>query len=390
MKRPARLSATFVRTVTEPGRYGDGRGAFGLSLLVKPTSAGRVSRTWAQRLRLDGRPFNIGLGGYPLVALAEARETALNNARAVRAGVDLLTEKRRTSAMPTFQEAAERVVELHAPTWRNGKTAAIWRARLAEYAYPVIGNVKVDALTTADILRVVTPIWAEKRETARKVRQYISAVMAWSIGQGFRVDNPAGSDVISGALPKAGAKTTHRRALPFVDVPAALAKVRESNAGPTTKQAVEFLTLTACRSAEVRGATWDEIDQDAAMWTIPAARMKGARAHRVPLSDAALAVLERAKGYADGSNLLFPSPTGRVLSDNVLSKLFRELGVEGTPHGMRSSFRDWAAECSGVPREIAELALAHVEGSASELAYRRTDFFERRRQLMEDWGEACT
>ena len=390
MARPARLSATFVRTVTEPGRYGDGRGAFGLSLLVKPTTAGRVSRTWAQRLRINGRPFNIGLGRYPLVTLNEARETALNNARAVRSGTDPLADRRRKAAMPTFREAAERVVELHSPNWRNGKTAAAWRARLAEYAYPVIGNVKMDALTTADVLRVLTPIWATRRATALKVRQYISAVMAWGIGEGLRADNPAGGDVISGALPKAGAKTTHQRALPFADVPAALAKVRESDAGPTTKLAVEFLTLTACRSAEVRGATWTEIDQVAATWTIPSERMKTGREHRVPLSKAAMAVLERARGYADGSGVVFPSPTGRVLSDNTLSKLFRELGVAGTPHGMRSSFRDWAAECSDVPREIAELALAHVEGSASELAYRRTDYFERRRQLMEDWGEACT
>ena len=171
-------------------------------------------------------------------------------------------------------------------------------------------------------------------------------------------------------------------------MPAALAKVRESDAGPTTKLAVAFLTLTAARSGEIRAATWAEIDQDSATWTIPAPRMKTGREHRVPLSSSALAVLELAREYADGSGLVFPSPMGRVLSDNTLSKLFRELGIAGTPHGMRSSFRDWAAECSDVPREIAELALAHVEGSSAELAYRRTDYFEKRRGLMNAWADA--
>ena len=386
MQRPARLSAAFVRTLTEPGRYSDGPRAFGLSLLVKPTACGELSKTFSQRLWTGSKPYNIGLGPWPLVTLDEARDTAIDNARAARAGVDLLADRKRKAGVPTFAEAVEKVLAIQSAGWKGGsKTEGIWRSRLAEYAFPVLGRVKVDAITTAHVLDVLAPIWTTRRETARKVRQYVSAVMAWAIVQGHRSDNPAG-DVLSAALPKAGAKATHQRALPFADVAGALAKVRASDAGETTKLAIEFLTLTAARSGEVRGATWSEIDMDAATWTIPGSRMKTGREHRVPLATAAVAVLERAREYADGSGLLFPSPTGRMLSDSTLSKLFRELAVAGTPHGMRSSFRDWAAECSDAPREVAELALAHVEGTATERAYRRTDLFERRRELMESWA----
>ncbi len=387
MERPARLSGGFVRGVKEPGRYGDGRGGFGLALVVAPMTNGRLSKTWAQRVRVGGRPTNVGLGSFPLVTLPEAREAAYQNARSIRAGADPLAERRRSVMMPTFSEAAERVVELHAPHWRNKKTAAMWRSRLAEYADPVIGRVKVDALTSADVLRVLTPIWATRRETARKMRQYINTIMAWAIVQGYRDDNPAG-DTIGAALPRAGAKVSHQRALPYAEVRGALAKIWESEAYEVTKLAVEFLTLTAARSGEVRGARWDEVDEYAATWTIPGPRTKTGREHRVPLSKAAMFILESAKQLKDESGLVFPSVTGKVLSDSVLSKLFREVGIEGTPHGMRSSFRDWAAECSDVPREIAEAALAHIEGSAAELAYRRTDFFERRRELMAQWAVA--
>lgn len=387
MQRPARLSATFVRTVTEPGRYGDGRGGWGLSLFVRPMSNGRISKTWAQRMRLNGRPCNVGLGVYPIVTLNEARQAAIDNVRAVRAGVDVLADRKRKAAIPTFAEAGEKVIELHAPTWKDGsRTAAIWRSRLAEHAYPVIGSARVDRVTSADVLDVLMPVWTTRRETARKLRQYISAVMAWAVVQGYRDNNPAAGDAIAAALPKGGAPRVHQRALPHADVRHALDTVRQSEAYEVTKLAMEFLTLTACRSGEVRGACWGEVELEAATWTVPAARMKNGREHRVPLSAPALAVLERAREHADPSGFVFPSVTGKVLSDSTLSKLFRDLGIAGTPHGMRSTFRTWAAECSDAPREICELALAHVEGSAAELAYRRTDYFEKRRALMAAWA----
>lgn len=389
--RPTRLSATFVRTIAEPGRFTDGLGGFGLSLLVKVSTSGRITKSWAQRIRAGGRFRYIGLGPYPLVSLAEAREAAFQNAREVRAGVDPLADRKRKAATPAFEDAAEKVIDLHIPHWKDGgRTAAIWRARLAEYVYPRVGSAKVDTLTTADILEVLTPVWATKRETSRKIRQYLDAILAWCVAEGFISSNPADAKVIRAALPRAGGQTNHQPALAYADVPAALAFVEASDAAATTKLAIRFLTLTACRSGEVRGARWHEIDREAATWTIPGARMKTGREHRVPLSAAAMTVLGEAGEYADGSGLVFPSPTGKVLSDSTMSKVFRSLNIAATPHGMRSSFRVWAAECSDAPREIAEMALAHVEGSAAELAYRRTDYFNRRRELMEAWAAALT
>lgn len=386
-----RLSATFARTITTPGRYGDGgRGSYGLALLVKPTTTGSISKSWVQRVRINGRSTNIGLGPYPLVALAQAREAAIENARAVRAGIDPQADRKRRAAIPTFTDAAERVIALHSENWKDGsRTASIWRSRLTGYAYPTIGRIKVNELTSAHVLSVLTPIWAGRRETAKKVRQYLNAVMAWTVAQGYREDNPAAGDVISAALPRAGNASEHHRSLGYTDVPAVLATVSASAAHQATKDALAFLVLTSTRSGEVRGATWTEIDPDTATWTIPKARMKTGREHRVPLSSAAMGVLNRARDYTDTSGLVFPSATGKMLSDNTLSKLLRENGIPCVPHGFRSTFRVWAAECSSVPREIAEMALAHVEGSAAELAYRRTDYFQARRSLMEAWAKTC-
>jgi len=383
MKRPKRLSATFVNTVNVPGRYGDGRGGHGLSLLVKPASAGGFSKSWAQRIRLDGKAANIGLGAYPVVTLARARQKALANARRVSEGRD---PRDRAHRAPTFEQAAEKVVDIHAENWKDGgKSAAQWRASLRDYAAPKIGAKRVDRISTADVMAVLLPIWSTKRETARRVRQRIGAVMKWAVAQGYREDNPAG-DAISAALPKNSVRRQHQRALPHALVAQALALVRASKAHRSTALAFEFLVLTACRSGEVRGARWDEIDEAAATWTVPPARMKAKLEHRVPLASQAVAVLHEARAVAHTSGLVFPSPTGRVLSDNTLSKLLRDLGIDAVPHGFRSSFRDWAAERTDVPREVCELALSHVNSDRVEAAYRRSDLFEKRRSLMADWA----
>jgi len=384
MKRPKRLSATFVNTVNVPGRYGDGRGGHGLSLLVKPASTGGFSKSWAQRIRLDGKAANVGLGAYPVVTLARARQRALANARTVSEGRD---PRDRASRAPTFGQAVEEVIDIHAEHWKDGgKSAAQWRASLRDYAVPKIGARRVDRISTADVMEVLLPIWSTKRETARRVRQRIGAVMKWAVAQGYREDNPAG-DAISAALPKNSVRRQHQRALPHSQVAEALQRVRASKAHRTTALAFEFLVLTACRSGEVRGARWDEVDDDAATWTVPPARMKAKLEHRVPLSSRAVAVLDEAREIADPSGLVFPSPTGRVLSDSTLSKLLRELAIGAVPHGFRSSFRDWAAERTDVPREVCELALAHVNSDRVEAAYRRSDLFEKRRSLMADWAD---
>ncbi len=382
MKRPRILSAAFVRTVNQPGRYGDGRGGYGLSLLVKPRSNGRLSKTWSQRVRLHGRVTNIGLGAYPIISLSEARKKALANRRTIERGLDP-----RGSRVPTFSQAAEKVIAVHAAGWKpGGKSERQWRSSLATYVYPRLGNTAVDRVTTADVMACLVPIWHTRPETARRIRQRIGAVMRWAIAQGYRADNPAG-DAITAALPTNTGRRRHHPALPHADVAASIATIRASAAYPTTILAFEFLVLTACRSGEVRGALWDEIDLDAATWTIPAARMKSARPHRVPLPERALQLLAEASPYRDRSGLVFPSPSGRELSDATLSKLLRENGIPAVPHGYRSSFRDWAAELTNTPREICELALAHVNKDRVEAAYRRSDLFDHRRQLMQHWAD---
>jgi len=382
MKRPKTLNARFVETVNRPGRYGDGHGGHGLSLLVKPMSNGRLSKSWAQRLRIGGRPVNIGLGAFPIISLKRARALALENRIAVAEGRD----PRQRGTVPSFADAAETVIAVHAETWKDGgKSAGQWRASLASYAYPTLGGKSVAKVTSADVLGVLIPIWNDKRETARRVRQRIGAVMKWAIAEGYRADNPAG-EAIAAALPRGGARKQHQRALPYAEVAAAIETVRASAAYRATALAFEFLVLTAARSGEVRGARWTEIDTDAGTWTVPGERMKGGREHRVALSGAALDVIERARALNDGSGLVFPSVRGRELSDATLSKLLRELGIPAVPHGFRSSFRQWAAERTNIPREVAEEALAHVNTNKVEAAYQRSDLFERRRDLLEAWA----
>ena len=384
MARQKTLTAAFVKTVKEPGRYGDGRGSHGLYLRVWQTANGRTGRNWGQRLRIGGQVTNLGLGSWPLVTLANAREKSLENARIAALGNDPRIPVR---SGPTFAEALEIVIGTHRQTWRDGgKTEKIWRASMAQYAMPILGSKPVDIITGRDVLAVLLPIWADKRQTALKIRRRVRAVMKWAVAHEYRQDDPAG-DAISEALPRGGHQVQHQRALPFANVGAALATIRATNAFSSTKLAFAFLSYTAARSGEVRGADWTEIDLDSATWTIPAGRTKQNRAHRIPLSRQALDVLAQAQAIQDGSGLVFPSSRGKAMTDNTLGKLMRENRISGTIHGQRSSFRDWAAECTDVPREIAEHALGHVEGSASETAYRRTDYYLKRVDLMQAWAD---
>ena len=381
--KKGRLTAAFVRTVNRPGVYGD---QHGLRLRVYESRKRKsISKHWIWRGTVNGVRRDVGLGAFPYVSLAEARQKAFEHRKISWAGGDPVALKRRPD-VPTFAEAFETVIGIHREGWKDaGKSEKQWRASLRDYAMPRLGRRRIDQITTADVMAVLIPHWHTKNETMRRVRQRIGAVMKWAVAQGYRGDNPAG-DAISAALPKNGSVRRHQRALPFTEVGAALAKVRTSGAHGLTALAFEFLVLTACRSGEVRLATWDEVDFEAATWTVPANRMKAKRNHRVPLSARALQVLEEARAFEDGSGLVFPSPRARAISDNTISKLLRELGIDAVPHGFRSSFRDWAAECSDAPREVCELALAHVNSDRVEAAYRRTDLFERRRVLMEEWS----
>ena len=378
-----RLTAAFVRSVDRPGVYCD---QHGLRLRVyESRKLKSISKHWVWRGTVNGTRRDVGLGAFPYVSLLDARQQAYEHRKIARAGGDPVALKRKPD-VPTFAEAVETMIGIHREGWKDaGKSEKQWRASLRDYAMKRLGRRRVDQITTADVMAVLIPHWHTKTETMRRVRQRIGAVMKWAVAQGYRDDNPAG-EAISAALPKTGTMRKHQRALPFAEVGAALAKVKASGAYRSTVLALEFLVLTACRSSEVRLATWDEVDLESETWTVPASRMKAKRDHRVPLSARALEVLHKARETSDGTGLVFPSPHGRALSDNTISKLLRELGIDAVPHGFRSSFRDWAAECSDAPREVCELALAHVNSDRVEAAYRRTDLFERRRVLMEEWS----
>ncbi len=385
--RPRRLSARFVATVQEPGRYGDGHGSGGLTLLVRRSSRGRLTKSWAQRLLMDGRLRSLGLGAWPHVSLAEARRKCASNLVDRDRGQLVTVPKR---AVPTFEEAAETVIAIHATGWKHGSASeADWWWSLRKYAMPKLAQKPVNRITTADVMAILIPIWNPKRVTARKVRQRIGAVMRWAVAHGYRQDNPAG-EAIGAALPRQRIRPRHFAALPYGKVAEAIAAARASGAPPLTVLAFEFLVLTASRSAEVRGALWKEINLAEREWRIPAGRMKTNREHRVPLSGRAVEVLGEARNWATRSELVFPSRTRRPLDRAAISRLVRQLGIGAVPHGFRSSFRDWAAERTDSPREVCELALAHVNTNAIEAAYRRTDLFERRRVLMEQWAAFLT
>ena len=382
--RPRRLNARFVDRVKEPGRFGDGWGGYGLSLLVKLRAHGGLAKSWAQRLQIDGKGCNLGLGPYPIVTLAEARELALENRRALQQGRD----PRKGSTLPSFQVAAGKYHKQTAPTWRGAKTADAWWSSMAKHVFPAIGAKPVDEVTRADVLAVVTtPILTAKRATATKVLQRIGSVMVWAVAEGWRADNPAVSVVA--ALPKNNtAPANHHKALRHQDVAGAVEKIRDSGARPGTKLMIEYTILTACRSGEAREATWDEVDHEAATWTVPAERMKTGKVHRVPLSARAVAILGEAKALAGNRDLIFPTPGGKAINDGTATKLLREIGINGVMHGFRTSFRSWAAE-QNTPREIAEASLAHIVRGV-EGAYQRSDLFELRRALMERWAAYVT
>ena len=372
------LTAAKVRTVTEPGRYFDGQGLF---LLVEPSGAKR----WKQRITVQGRRQELGLGPYPVVTLAMAREAALQHRRDVRTGENPKMRRLRERGVPTFSEAARKVYELRRPGWRNAKHTHQWIATLEEFVFPRLGTRAIDDVTTEDMLAVLSPIWHTKPTTAKRVRQRIAAVLAWAVAQGMRADNPA--DVVKAVLSHQSGASVAQRALPYAEVATAITMVRESaNTTITVKLAFEFLVLTAARSGEVRGAQWDEIDLDTGTWTVPGERMKSRHEHRVPLSERAVEMLNEAQKFGDGHRFVFASRRGRALSETALPRLMTRLGINAVPHGFRASFRMWAQECTNIPREVCEAALAHTLKDKAEAAYARSDLFEKRRELLDRWA----
>ena len=371
------LTPVFVHTVEEAGRYCDGHGLY---LDVRPSG----SRGWIQRLTIRGRRHELGLGGYPLVSLKEARETAFANRKLAREGGDPLAEKRRSRELPTFEQAAARVLGQMQGGWRSPKHARDWMSSMRRFVFPHIGRTRVSAVTGGDVMKVLEPIWHWKPQTARSVLQRIGSVMQWAVAMEFRADNPC--ERLGPLLGPQNGVVRHMQALPHRDVAAAIDTVRASAERPLVKLAFEFMVLTAARSGELCGADWDEIDRDGRTWTVPAGRMKAKREHRVPLCPRALDVLAAARAEAAGNPLVFPNASGNRMRDQALSRMLKRLDIPAVPHGFRSSFRDWAADETDHPREVVEAALAHVVHNAVEAAYRRTDLFERRARLMDDWA----
>ena len=382
------LTAMKVRNLKEPGRHGDGGGLY---LVVSPSG----SKKWVLRIVVNGRRRDFGLGSAANVSLAESRDEADRYRRMIRQGLNPSEEKRKArTTVPTFREAALSVHEEHKPTWKNTKHAQQWLNTLEAYAFPEIGEMAVDEVNGPSVRDTLIKIWLEKPETARRVRQRIGTVLDWAHAKGHRA---LALDMrgLSRGLPKQPKKKSHHAALPYADVPEFIGGLREMyHISKVVRLAFEFLILTAGRSGEVRGACWGEIDLETRLWTVPGDRMKMDVQHIVPLSARAIEILEdasKSRRTNDPGELVFKgAKPGRPLSDMTLSMVLRRAEVDATVHGFRSSFRDWAAERTAYPREVCEMALAHAVENKTEGAYRRTDYLEKRRELMDVWARHCS
>lgn len=387
------LTARGIAALPPGKRYADGQG---LWLTVRAPGRGK----WCLRYVAAGKRHELGLGGYPDVSLAQARAAATAARVRLAQGQDPIAEARRPApaAVPTFAQAAERYIEAHAAGWSNAKHREQWTSTLSAYVFPLIGSVPVDRIDTEAVLRVLTPIWNVKTETATRVRGRVEAVLDWAGAKKYRTGaNPAawrGHLSMLLARPSRVQAVIHHPAMPYTEVPGFLLEL--TGKPGISPQALKFLVLTACRSGEVLGAQWDEVDLGTATWTIPATRMKTRIAHRVPLTDAALALLETLPRI-EGNPFVFPGVKhGRPLGNMALLETLKDMGYgpsgdrgDYTVHGFRSSFRDWCGEESSFSGDLAEQALGHVVGSKVELAYRRGTMFEKRRGLMTAWADWC-
>lgn len=380
----------------KPGSHVDGGG---LRLLVKESGA----KSWVYRFMLNGKSRDIGLGpaGPDGISLADARDARDALRLKVKAGIDPLEERQREAAAAlaaaqaaqvagiTFKAVAETYIGANEGSWRNDKHRQQWKNTLATYAYPVIGDLPVAEVATSHVLQILEPIWKTKAETASRVRGRMETILDAAKARGYREgENPARwRGHIAQILPARSRLTRgHHKAMPYEAIPAFVGALRKRKA--VAALALEFTILTAARTGEVIGATWDEVDLDKAIWTVPASRMKAGKEHRVPLSPRAVEILKSTQGLR--KTWLFPAIKGGKMSGMAMTMLLRRMKVDVTVHGFRSGFRDWAAECTGYAHEVAEMALAHTIENKVERAYRRGDLFEKRRRLMDDWTTYCT
>jgi integrase len=391
-RKAKELSPLEVRRLSQPGRWSVG-GVDGLALQVTESGA----RSWVLRVTVAGKQREMGLGSFPSVPLAEAREKARAHRAKVEQGDDPISTRRAAqsaviaerNAQQSFAVVAAQYIAQHEKTWKNSKHAAQWQATLRAYAEPVLGVMFVRDVTAAHVIKVLEPIWANKTETATRVRSRIELVLDYATARGFRDGpNPARwRGNLDAALPRPSkvTKVQHHAAVPVADISRFMLRlVAVTGMGA---RALEFLIMTAARSGEVRGATWSELDIEAALWAVPAERMKAGREHRVPLSHPAIKLL-KSLPQGQGADLVFPGMRG-PLSDMSLSAVLRRMKVDATVHGFRSTFRDWVSEQTNHPSEVAEMALAHAVGDKVEAAYRRGDLFDKRVAMMEDWAQFC-
>jgi integrase len=378
-----KLTSDLVKELSEPGRYSDGDG---LLLQISPSGG----KSWLMRIQINGRRRDIGLGQLRHVSLRNARLEAAAIKKLAVSGVDPLEERKKLEiVIPTFEAAAKLAHAELVKGWKSGKHTKQWLKTLELYAFPQLGKLKVDQIDGPLIRDVLAEIWLDIPETARRVRQRIGTVLDWAYSSGFR-PTEAPTRSLSKGLPRQPRKTGHFAALPYADVPAFLMNLRQRDLC-ASRLALEAVILTATRSGEIRGAKWSELDDDITAWTVPADRMKAGVTHVVPLSRQAAEVFRAAKVLRQRDcDLVFPGAvSGAELSDMALLQMVRGLDCSATVHGFRSSFRDWVAEETEVPREIAEAALAHTLENKVEAAYRRTDFLAKRRTLMTSWADYC-
>jgi len=376
-----KLTAVAVKAATKPGRYQDGKG---LQLFVKESGA----QFWVLRIQAGGKRRDVGLGSAATVTLKNARDKADDLRKLYHRGADPLAERRAaklaTATIPTFRDAATLAHGEHKAGWRNVKHRADWLSSLERYAFPTIGDTRVDLIDAPTVRDLLLPIWLDRPETARRVRQRVKLVVDWAAAKGYR---PAlDLSGIAKALPRQPKSESHFAAMPYDQVPAFVAALRAS--GETVSRlALQFLILTAARSGEVRGATWPEIDLEARTWTIPGSRMKAGKAHVVPLSDAALTILKRAKALRMKADApIFPGTKGQPLSDMTMLKIMRDRSLPFSVHGFRSAFKTWAVEATSFPDAVSEAALAHIDANKVRAAYSRTDFRQQRTKLMGAWA----
>jgi len=389
-----RLTAVKVKSLRTPGYHSDGGGLY---LRIKPSGA----KNWVYRFMLSGRRRDAGLGRYPAVGLARAREKAEESRRLVAEGFDPIeqraaeraAERAQAARAITFEECAKAYIDSHEPGWRNPKHRQQWRNTLSTYVFPIMGFQWVSEIDAAMVLAALNPIWTTKPETASRVRGRIEAILDWAKVRGHRDgENPASwRGGLKHLLPAKSKVHTvaHHAALPYVEIGRLMAELRDQTS--VSAKALQFLVLTATRTGETLGARWDEIDLLTKLWVIPAERMKGGSAHRVSLSSRAVAIIKEMARIRQ-SDFVFPgTKQGRPLSSMALAMLLRRMGHgDITVHGLRSSFRDWAAETTNFPNHVVEMALAHTISDRVEAAYRRGDLFAKRRKLTEQWSAYCS